>query len=65
MNSQSNTEAKTAEYLAGYDCGLHGANSTNCNIQHFSTREKTNRWEEGKKAGENKKAGILKKHSKH
>lgn len=37
-----------AAYLAGYDCGKVGANTTNCAFGLFSSREKTRAWERGK-----------------
>ena len=39
-------------YNAGYDCGMNGANTNNCAITYFSTKEKTTRWEAGKKQGD-------------
>ena len=39
-------------YDRGYDCGLHGANETNCSFRIFSTPERTRAWEAGKKAGD-------------
>jgi len=40
---------KSYAYKMGYDCGLNGANETNCNFGIFSTPENTKLWEEGKK----------------
>lgn len=45
---------KTA-YEHGYDCGINGANQTNCNFTIFSTPEKTKEWERGKKDAEKSK----------
>ena len=32
----------------GYDCGVNGANTTNCHFGLFSSPEMTKAWEEGK-----------------
>jgi len=42
-------------YEAGYDCGLHGPNATNCDYRWFSTREDTREWERGKAEAEREK----------
>ena len=42
-------------YDMGYDCGLNGANTTNCHFSLFSDKRMTHSWEQGKKAGERKK----------
>ncbi|HUS02948.1 MAG TPA: hypothetical protein VMY77_14520 [Chitinophagaceae bacterium] len=52
---------KSHEYKMGYDCGLHGANTTNCHFSLFATPARLKEWESGKAAGENKKNGIIKK----
>lgn len=39
-------------YLAGYDCGKNGANTTNCHFRNFATPEHTEMWEKGKADGE-------------
>lgn len=41
-------------YEGGYDCGMKGANTTNCNFSFFSCPEKTKAWENGKRDGEKK-----------
>lgn len=43
-----NDELKAA-YDAGYDCEKNGANTTNCHFSIFSSKEKMEAWEEGKK----------------
>ena len=43
---------KLDAYKMGYDCGLNGANTTNCHFSLFSTAENTAEWERGKRAGE-------------
>lgn len=43
-------------YEGGYDCGLKGPNTANCNFSFFSCPEKTKAWENGKRDGEKKKA---------
>lgn len=55
------SKEKTHAYKMGYDCGLNGANTTNCHFGLFSSPESTKQWEEGKRNGENKKNGIIKK----
>ena len=40
---------KTKEYKAGYDAGLNGANSINCDFRLFATPEQTKEWEQGNK----------------
>lgn len=42
-------------FQAGFDCGMNGANTTNCAIKYFSSKDKTKKWEEGKKAGDEAK----------
>ena len=39
----------------GYDCGLNGPSTTNCDFRLFSSAEFTKEWEEGKRKGENAK----------
>lgn len=39
-------------YKAGFSCGLHGANETNCHFALFATKAKMEQWAEGKRAGE-------------
>jgi hypothetical protein len=39
-------------YLAGYDCGLNGANEKNCHFGWFSTVAHTRAWEHGKADGD-------------
>ena len=39
-------------YRMGYDCGLNGANMTNCSASIFGTPENTREWERGKKTAE-------------
>lgn len=41
-------------YEMGYDCGKHGANTTNCNFALFRTKEMTSEWQKGKRDGEKK-----------
>lgn len=40
-------------YQMGYDCGLNGANQTNCNFALFDTPERKADWERGKHDAEN------------
>lgn len=42
-------------YDLGYDCGLNGANTTNCSFSIFSNKEATQAWERGKAAGDKAK----------
>jgi hypothetical protein len=41
---------KSIEYSfnMGYDCGIHGANETNCHFSIFFSKEATHAWELGK-----------------
>ena len=39
-------------YQMGKDCGINGANTTNCHFSIFSTKEQTKLWELGKADGE-------------
>lgn len=39
-------------YSMGYDCGLNGANTTNCHFGIFSSKENTKAWENGKRDAE-------------
>jgi hypothetical protein len=39
-------------YMAGYDCGLNGANEKNCHFGWFATQAHTTAWEHGKADGE-------------
>ena len=39
-------------YEFGKDCGINGANTTNCNYKIFAKLINTKVWERGKKAGE-------------
>ena len=45
----------------GYDCGINGANTTNCSFALFSKPEYTDAWERGKKLADEKKAIEKKK----
>lgn len=40
---------KKYAHKMGYDCGINGANTTNCHFTIFSRKEFTKSWEEGKK----------------
>lgn len=40
--------APKSAYQHGYDCGIHGPNSINCNFGIFSSPENTKEWERGK-----------------
>jgi hypothetical protein len=42
-------------YNMGYDCGMNGANTTNCNFGLFSSAENTAAWEAGKAQAEQDK----------
>lgn len=46
--NERNSITKSDAYRFGYDCGINGANQTNCNCAIFSSREKTKEWERGK-----------------
>lgn len=46
---------KDKAYRLGFDCGLKGSNLTNSHFSIFATRELTDEWERGKKAGEEAK----------
>jgi hypothetical protein len=35
-------------YEAGYNCGMHGANLTNCHFRFFSNVDDKDMWESGK-----------------
>lgn len=48
-------EKETKEYKAGFDAGYNSPNGDNCNILHFSTKEKTKEWERGNTQGKLKK----------
>lgn len=37
-------------YKRGYDCGINGANETNCLFSIFSSKENTKAWEQGRDA---------------
>lgn len=39
-------------YDMGYDCGLNGANTTNCDFRNFSSPEFTQEWERGQRDGD-------------
>lgn len=45
------SDFKTA-YEAGYDAGLNGPNTENCNFSWFCDRGSTKEWERGKKDGD-------------
>ena len=42
-------------FKAGYDCAVHGANTSNCHLSLFATPELTKEWERGKQEGEKTK----------
>lgn len=44
----SSCSERSPEYLAGFDCGINGANTTNSNFMHFLSPAKTKDWEAGK-----------------
>lgn len=52
---------KDTIYKLGYDCGLNGANTTNCDFRIFSTPENTKEWERGNKDGEMAKSELRNK----
>ena len=39
-------------YVAGYDCGMNGADDKNCHFSIFSSPENTMAWEKGKREAE-------------
>ena len=41
---------QTEAYKLGYDCGVHGANTTNCHFSIFNSKANTREWEKGKAA---------------
>lgn len=49
---QPYTFCPSPAYTAGYDCGLNGANETNCLFSIFSSPEGTKEWQRGKFDGE-------------
>lgn len=49
------TASADAAYKAGYDCGLNGANTTNCHFSLFATIELMKAWSDGKEDGEKDK----------
>ncbi len=44
---------KSVAYDMGLDCGLNGANTTNCHFSIFADKENTKEWERGKRDSEN------------
>lgn len=42
-------------YKKGWDCGMYGANTENCNFSIFALPENMKAWEQGKKDAELKK----------
>ena len=44
-------------FAAGYDCGINGANTTNCHVSLFARPELMKAWEDGKKAAEKEVEG--------
>lgn len=52
MGQLENMTALNRAFIAGRDCGLRGANETNCHYRHFATPELTAEWERGKIEGE-------------
>jgi ribosome modulation factor len=44
-------------YRCGFDAGLNGPNTENCNFTIFSTKERAKEWERGKRDGEAKRKG--------
>ena len=45
-------------YKMGYDCGLNGANTTNCDFHIFSSLEFTTEWERGQKQGDKERVSA-------
>ena len=43
---------KEQAYCGGYDAGMNGPNTTNCNFRLFATPELKDEWERGKKLGD-------------
>lgn len=43
-------------FNAGFDCGMNGANTTNCHFGLFSSREMTAAWERGKRVANEQKS---------
>jgi ribosome modulation factor len=50
MKAQKGT--KEYAYQMGYDCGINGANTTNCSFAIFSDHAFTKEWERGKRNAE-------------
>lgn len=42
-------------YNAGRDCGINGANTTNCHFRYLGSKELTREWERGKRDGDAEK----------
>lgn len=51
LNSKDERDA----YDAGFDCGLNGPNTDNCDFRLFRTPEMTKAWEIGKRDGESER----------
>ena len=47
--------AESDAYYDGYDAGLNGPNTRNCNFAIFSDRKATGDWERGVEAGKREK----------
>lgn len=43
---------------AGYDAGLHGANTENCNTHFFGTQAESMAWDRGKKRGDAERGAV-------
>lgn len=47
---------ETTEYKNGFDAGLNGPNKINSHFSNFATKEQTDSWEAGQRAGKKQKA---------
>lgn len=52
MSKKETKPEQTIYYRMGYDSGLNGSNTKNCNFKLFDTPEHTELWEKGKIEGE-------------
>lgn len=46
-------------YDAGYDAGLNGANTENCDFRWFNKPENTKEWERGNKDGSEYRESLI------
>ena len=55
LSAMSERPSKQHCYDMGYDCGLNGSNSRNCDFRYFLSPDHTRAWEQGNNDAQRKR----------